>query len=199
MEEVMRLIFGFLAAAAGVYSILLLIRIIISWFGNFAYSKPVDLLSRVTDPYLDWWRRHFSIRIGFLDFSVLLGIAALSLLQNIFYSISQSNKITVANILVVVLFLAWSILSFILGFCLIVLVLRMIAYLTSRDIYSPFWRLIDSISQPVLYRLNRLFFGRRIAGYLKGIVLSILLLGAIWIGGNIVVPKLSRLLAGLPL
>jgi len=195
----MRLIFGFLAAAAGIYSILLLIRILISWFGNFAYSKPVDMLSRVTDPYLDWWRRHFNIRIGFLDFSALVGIAALSLLQNMLYSLSHSVKITVGYFLAVVLFSVWNIVSFILGFCLIVIILRMIAYLTNRDIYSPFWQVIDSISQPVLYRLNRIFFGNRIANYLKGIVLSILSLGAIWIGGKIAVPILARLLAGLPL
>jgi len=194
-----RLIFGVLAAVTGIYSILILVRILISWFGNFAYSKPVALLSRITDPYLDWWRHRFNIRIGFLDFSAVVGIAALSLLQNIFYSLSHSVKITIGFILAVLLFSIWNIVSFILGFCLIVIILRMIAYLTNRDIYSPFWQVIDSISQPILYRLNRIFFGNRIANYLKGIILSILSLGAIWIGGKIAVPFLARLLAGLPL
>jgi len=194
-----RLMFGFLAAAAGIYSILILVRIIVSWFASFDHGRPVGLLSRITDPYLDWWRNRLNIRIGFLDFSVIVGIAALSLLQNIFFSLSQSYKITIGYILVIVLFSAWNIVSFILGFCLIVLILRMIAYLTNRDIYSPFWKVIDSISQPILYRLNRIFFGNRIANYLKGIVLSILLLGAIWIGGKIAVPFFARLLAGLPL
>ena len=195
----MHTVFGILASVLGIYSILILIRIIVSWFVSFDHGRPAGLLSRITDPYLDWWRNRFSIRIGFLDFSVLLGIAALSLFQNIFYSLSQSNKITIGHILVIVLFSAWSVLSFILGFCIIILVLRMIAYLTNRDIYSPFWKVIDSISQPMLYRLNRIFFGNRIANYFKGIVLSIVLLGAIWVGGNIVVPKLARLFAGLPL
>ena len=195
----MHTVFGILASAAGIYSILILVRIIVSWFSGFDQGRPAGLLSRITDPYLDWWRHRFSIRIGFLDFSVLLGIAALSIFQNIFYFLSQSNKITVGYILAIVLFSAWSVISFILGFCIIVIVLRMIAYLTNRDIYSPFWKIIDSISQPILYRLNRIFFGNRIANYLKGIILSIVLLGAIWVGGNIVVPKLARLLAGLSL
>ncbi|MDR1839878.1 MAG: YggT family protein [Treponema sp.] len=195
----MRFIFGILASAAGIYSLLILIRIIISWFGNFAYSKPVDLLSRVTDPYLDWWRRHFSIRIGLLDFSVILGIVFLSLIQNIFFSLYSFERITLGNILAYVLLAVWSAVSFILGFFIVILLLRLIAYLTNRDIYSPFWHVIDSISQPVLYRLNRIIFGRRIGSYLKGIIISSFMLAAIWIGGNIVVPKLSRLLAGLPL
>jgi YggT family protein len=199
MEELMRMIFGFLTAAAGVYSILIFIRIIISWFGGSVYGKPVDILNAVTDPYLDWWKRTLNLRIGFLDFSVLAAIAFISVLQSVFFSLSRYEMITLGRILAIVLMSFWNVVSFILGFCFLVIVLRLIAYLTSRNIYSPFWQAVDSVSQPVLYRLNRIMFGNKIAGYLKGIILSLLLLAVIMIGGKIVMPLFASVLFRLPI
>jgi len=194
----MRFIFGILAGAAGIYSLLLFIRIIISWFGGLPSSKPVALLERVTDPYLDWWRSHLNLRVGFLDFSAVAAIVAVSVAQNIFYSISNSGVFKLGYVIAIILLSIWSVVFFVLGFCLVIIILRLIAYLTNRNTYSPFWRVIDSISQPILYRINRILFGRRIAGYLKGIILSSLLLAALMIGGRIFVPVLAAMISRLP-
>lgn len=195
----MQMIFGLLAAAAGIYSILILVRIIISWFGSFASSKPVELLCSVTDPYLNWWRDKFSIRIGFLDFSAVLAIVSLSLIQNILYSLALYDRITIGYVLSILLMSVWSVFSFIIGFCIIIVILRLIAYLTNRNIYSPFWQVIDSISQPLLYKMNRIFYGKRIGRYLNGIIFTLALLAVAWIGGGYVFPKIARLLSSLPL
>jgi YggT family protein len=194
----MNSIFGFLATLAGIYSILIFVRIIISWFGSFDQNKPVEILYRVTDPYLGWWRRNFPIRIGVLDFSVVAAIVFLAVIQRIFISIASSQGISLGIILAIILQSLWSIISFILGFCLVIIILRMIAYLTNRDIYSPFWQMIDSISQPVLFRLNRIIFGNRITGFLKGIIMSSILLIMIWIGGNLAASMLANFLYKLP-
>jgi len=191
-------VFGFLAAAAGIYSLLIFIRIIISWFGGAVTGKPVDFLTRLTDPYLDWWRRTLNLRLGFLDLSPVAGIAALSLVQSIFGTLSRFERITAGNILAIVLLSMWSVVSFITGFCLIIVILRLIAYITNRNIYGSFWQVIDTISQPLLYRINRIIFGRRIPGYLKGVITSSLLLAAIWIGGKCAVPQVAKLLSKLP-
>jgi YggT family protein len=63
--------------------------------------------------------------------------------------------------------------------------------------YSPFWMVINSISQPLLYRINRIFFGRRIVRFLTGILVSIVALLVIWIAGKIVVQILIGLLKPL--
>jgi len=194
----MSLIFGILAGAAGIYSLLLFIRIIISWFGGLPSNKPMDLLARITDPYLDWWRTHLNLRIGFLDFSAVAAIIAVSVAQRIFSSISNSGAFKIGYVIAVILISIWSVVFFVLGFCLVVIILRLIAYLTNRNTYSPFWRVIDSISQPVLYRINRILFGKRIVGYLKGIIFSSLLLAALMIGGRFAVPALAVLISKLP-
>ena len=194
----MRFIFSFLAAAAGIYSLLIFIRIIFSWLGGFASGRTVELLTRITDPYLDWWRRTLNLRVGFLDFSAIAAIVFLSLVQNIFYALSSPDNIHLGRILAVVLLSAWSVISIITVFFIIIIVLRGIAYLTNRDIYSPFWRMVDSVSQPVLYRLNRIIFGSRIGGFLKGMILSLLMLAAIMVGGGFIVMFLADFLSKLP-
>jgi YggT family protein len=198
MEEIMNSIFGFLAMAVSIYSILILIRIVISWFGQSVSGKPVELLYNVTDPYLNWWRRNLNLRIGFLDFSAVAGIVVLSLLQNILYTISRTGGITIGNVLAILILGICNIISFILGFFIIILVLRMIAYLTNRNIYSPFWNIIDSVSQPILYKLNRIFFGSKIGNYLKGMIFSILTLVLIWICGGIIVQLIASMLYRIP-
>jgi YggT family protein len=199
VEEVMRLIFNILSSAVSIYILLIFIRIIISWFSRDFYSKPVELLCRITDPYIDWWRKILNLRLGFIDLSPIVGIAVLSVLRSILYTITYYNKITFGSVLGIILMSAWSIASFILGFCVIVLVLRLFAYLTNRDIYTPFWKIVESISQPLLYKANRIIFGNKIGSYLKGILITILILTVIWIGGGFIIPRLTNLLLGLPL
>ena len=190
---------GFLTSALGLYSLLIIIRIILTWFPGTQYSKPAQLLARITDPYLDWWRRHFPLRVGILDLSALLGVIALSVAQTICSSIARYGRISLGVILAVCLSALWSAASFVLGFCAIVLVLRLIAYLSNANMFSPFWQVIDSISRPLLYRIGRIIFGRRIVGYMTSMLVSIAVLAALWIVGRIAVVVLTGLLYRLPM
>ena len=194
----MQFVFKLLAGAVSLYSLLILIRILLTWFGGMVYGKPVELLARVTDPYLDWWRRTLNLKMGFMDLSPIAGIAALSLIQTIFSVLARYGAISLGIILAVTLLSLWSVVSFILGFCLVVIILRFIAYMTNRNIYSSFWRIIDSISQPMLYRINRIIFGRRLVNYLTGILTGAAVLGVILVGGRFAVRMLAGLLSKLP-
>ena len=194
----MRMIFGVLAAAAGIYSLLIFLRIIFSWFRGMVSGKPVEILNKITDPYLNWWRQTLNFKLGFLDFSVVAAMVSLYAVQRIFNILAVSNRITLGSILAVILISLWSIVSFIIGFCLIIIILRAAAYLTSRNIYSPFWSAIDSISQPIMYRMNRLFFGNKIGGYLKGIIFSLIFFVIIMIGGKFLTDLLADIFYRLP-
>jgi len=195
----MRAIFSILASAAGIYSIMIFIRIILSWFGNSPGGKPIELLKSATDPYLDWWRRSINLRIGSLDFSAVAAIAGLSLIQNIFNALSRYQRFTLGSFLAIVLQSVWNIASFIIFFCIVVIILRLIAYLTNRDTYSPFWKMVDSISQPLLYQIKRIIFGKRIVNYLNGIVVSLLALAAVLVAGRFIVLLVSGFLYRLPI
>ena len=136
---------------------------------------------------------------GFLDLSPIAAMAVLSVAQSIFSTIGHYGRISLGIILAIALSALWSAASFILGFCLIILVLRFIAYMTNRNVYGGFWRVIDTISQPMLYRINRIIFGKRLVNYLTGIITAAAALAVIWVGGRFAVRLLVGLLLRLPL
>lgn len=193
-----RFVMNLLASLAGFYSLLIVARVMLSWFSGMRYGKPVELLSRVTDPYLDFWRRALGLRAGFLDLSPLAAMAALSLVQTVCAEIARRGSISLGIILAISLSAIWSAASFILGFCIIILILYCFAYLTGRNIYHPFWRIIDAVAGPLLSRTTRLMFGRRDVNEITGIIVSIAALAAMWIGGRFVVWFLAGLLTRLP-
>ena len=195
----MRILFTILASLAGLYSLLIMIRVIISWFGASFYGRPAEILANITDPYLDWWRRTLGLKAGFLDLSPVAAMAALSLAQSVFSALAERGSISLGIILGITILAVWSAASFIFGFCLVIVILRFIAYLTNRNIYSPFWRIIDSISQPLLYRINRIIFGKRLVNYLAGMITAATMLAVILVGGHIAVRLLAEVLFRLPL
>jgi len=195
----MQIIFGILTALLGLYSLLIVIRIILTWFSGGDFGRPMEILAGITDPYLDWWRRRLNLRAGYLDLSPIVAMAALSVAQTICSLIAQTGRFTLGLLLAVCLSALWSAVSFLLGFCLIVLILRLIAYLINADMYGIFWRIIDSISRPLLYRVSRIIFGNRIVRFSTSIIITILVLTALWIGGKIAIQFASFFLFRLPL
>jgi YggT family protein len=196
MEGMIRGLIELPAFFVGLYSLLIIIRIILTWFGNAQYGKPMEILARITDPYLDWWRRKLNLKAGILDLSPLVGIAVLSIVQTICSTVARYGRITLGVILAVCISALWSALSFILGFCFVVLLLRLFAYLLNSNMYSTFWRVVDSISKPLLYRITRIIFGNRIVNFLTGNIAAIVAVLAVWILGRIIIGLLFSILTG---
>jgi YggT family protein len=185
-----------LAFLVGLYTLLIVIRMILTWFGNAQYGRPMELLARITDPYLNWWRQKLNLRAGFLDLSPLVAIAVLSIVQTICSTIAKYGRISLGIILAVCVSALWSAFSFILGFCFIVLLLRLIAYFLNCDMYSTFWSVIDSISKPLLYRINRIVFGNRIVKFLTSNITAIVVIVILWILGRAIINLLFSILTG---
>ena len=193
----MHTLFSSLGALVGIYSVLIFIRIILSWFSNSIRGKPVDILFSITDPYLNWWRNKLNLRIGVIDLSVIVAITALSLVQSILYSLARSERISIGNIIAIIISYAWNITAFILGFLIVVLVLRIIAHITGRNMSLYFWQMVESVSRPVLYKINRMVFGNRLTGFISGLVISIFVLAVLWFFGGVVIRSIVIMFAQL--
>ncbi|MCL2191733.1 MAG: YggT family protein, partial [Treponema sp.] len=155
----------------------------------------VQFLSRITDPYLNWWRSRFNLRAGFLDLTPLTAMAALNVLQRIFATIAAQGTISLGIIVAIIISGVWSMTSFILGFCIIVLVLRLVGFVMNKEMIGRFWQIVDSIAQPLLYRIGRLVFRDRIVNFITNIVVCIAVLVAFWMIGGAVLRMLVRVLA----
>ncbi|GHV69394.1 membrane protein [Spirochaetia bacterium] len=186
---------GLISGLISVYSFLIMVRIILTWFSRSNYGRPQEFLVRITDPYLAWFRRFPALRTPTLDFSPIVALAALSLAGRIFYIIGITGRISLGTILAVILSGAWSAVSFLLGFFILALLLRLAASFFN---FGTFFRnIIDTISRPVLYRVTRIFFRRRLVNYRTAIIMALVFLAAIYFLGsalvNLAVPLLVRL------
>ena len=66
------------------YSILIVLRIFMSWLPNINWDQqPIKWLRIITDAYLDIFRR-FVPPIGGIDFSPIVALLVLSILQEVF-------------------------------------------------------------------------------------------------------------------
>jgi YggT family protein len=187
-----------LGGIVSLYTFLIFIRVVLTWFPGANYGRAAGFLSSVTDPYLNWFRRFRFLRVANLDLSPVAGIAALSLANTVFFTLARFGRITVGIILSMIMYVIGSTLAFILNVLIVILALRLAAYLTNRDVYHGFWRVIDQISAPVLYRINRIVFGRRLVRYMTGILVSLGVLLFFRIGLAFLATLGQKLLARLP-
>ncbi|MBD1849581.1 YggT family protein [Leptolyngbya sp. FACHB-711] len=68
----------------GIYTALLFIRILLSWFPNIDwYNQPWAILSQLTDPYLNLFRSIIP-PLGGMDFSPILALLLLQVLSSLF-------------------------------------------------------------------------------------------------------------------
>ena len=189
---------GFLSSLVTIYMMIVFVRIMLSWFSWMGRSPLQNFLARITDPYLNWFRR-FRLRIGVIDLSPILALAVLSFLNHLFITLAYHQTISLGIILAMLLQMAWGVVSFVLVFLMIIFALRLIAYLARFNTYNPFWRIVDAIYQPVSYKVNRTLFKNRIVAFTSSCLISVACLGVIFLGLRFLVVLISGALARLPI
>jgi YggT family protein len=200
MGDIIRNLLSIISGLLMLYSLLILIRMLLSWVSSVHFGKFYIYLCRITDPYLFWFSRFKIFRSGNIDLSPIAALAVLTIVNNIVGRISETGTITIGFILALVLSAVWASISYIIIFFIIIVALRLIAYLLSANIYSSFWRIIDFVSRPVIYYLNRLLFRNRIVNYLFGLLSATVMLLLLYAIVYVLVNKIAiPLLVLLPI
>jgi YggT family protein len=79
-----------LAQTLSIYLLVLLVRVLLSWFPNLDWSNPLlSGVSAITDPYLNAFRGLIP-PVGGLDLSALVAFLALQLTQSLLTGASAS-------------------------------------------------------------------------------------------------------------
>lgn len=172
---ILRIISAFLS----LYSLLCLLRIIITWIPNYSYSKPADVLAQICDPYMNLFRGIKWLRFGSFDFSPALALCILGAGSQFFSSLANGGYINLQMILAMILGIFFSILSSLIFFLIILFAIRLILIMINRDSYNTSGFManqIDSSISPIVYRIARTFaMGRRIT-YKAALIISIIAL-----------------------
>jgi YggT family protein len=180
------------------YLFLLSLRIVLGWFAPRGFGRPWELLRRITDPFLDLFGRIGFLRGGLFDFSpvaaVLVLVVALDLVNGLLYY----GRITLGFFLASVVSAAWSGARFLLLLFLVIGLLRTIPMLFRATAGAGFWRVADLIMQPVVAFVMRIFHLAQRSGYTQHLLLTIGLLFAAWLLGELVVRQIVSLFQIIP-
>ena len=88
--EILGSIFAVLSDTLRIYSFLLLIRVLLTWFPSIDWSNGIlSALCSITDPYLNIFRGVIP-PIGGFDISSILAFLLLNVIQGQFYNFSIS-------------------------------------------------------------------------------------------------------------
>ncbi|MEY4771082.1 YggT family protein [Vulcanococcus sp.] len=83
MAPVLGDLIGVLAQTLSIYTLVLLVRVLLTWFPNLDWGNPVlSTVSAVTDPYLNVFRGLIP-PLGGLDLSAIVAFLALQLIQTL--------------------------------------------------------------------------------------------------------------------
>lgn len=181
-----------------VYIFLCTARVLISWVPNLDAGKGGAVLARLTDPYLNFFRRFKIFSSGTFDFSPIAALAILAVANDLLTTIAYAGRLSVGLVLGLLVGAAWSAVAFIISFFAVCAVARMVAYIARWNSLHPIWRVIDSILNPVLFRINRLVYRGRIVNYLQGLITGFAVLLLLRMGGGALLALVIRSLDRLP-
>jgi uncharacterized protein YggT (Ycf19 family) len=195
---VLNVVFRILAAIISVYGLLVLMRVLVKWIVPMVYGRPWDLLCRVVDPYLSVFHRIKSLKRRAFDLTVFLAIAVLWVLSSVLWSLSEGMPITIGLILAIIVSTLWGCTWVLFAFFIFFGILRLIPILFHGVGGYMIWKAVDTVIYPVVSRVTRLFrLGPR-SGYTQHLLLTIGLLFAAWLLGELVFRQLVGLLQSLP-
>jgi YggT family protein len=182
------------------YLIILSLRIVLGWFAPRSLGRAWELLTGATDPYLDIFRRIRFLRGSLFDFSPIAAILALVVVIDLVGQLLYYGRITLGFFLASLFSAAWSGVRFILLLFLIVGLLRTIPLFARGSAGSNVWKVVDTIIQPVVAWVAKLFKLGRGSGYTQHLLLTVGLLFAGWLLGEfLLIPRIIILFQKLPL
>lgn len=166
-------LFSIISMLLSVYSLLIFARIILSWFSHRPEHEIIRILLRITDPYLDFFRRYTPLRIGMLDFSVLVAIIVLNMLLFFSQEIARRGML---HPLVIVKYAVTSVLgviSFLFFILIIVFIVRIVMMFLGKSRTSRAAMYMDQFLTPIVTVIVKPFASRPIT-YRTGLIIGLI-------------------------
>jgi YggT family protein len=193
------LAFGIASALVWAFILLCVLRIFSAWFSMRCGGDRTDrILSAATDWYFGLFHRLRFLRQKGFDFTPTFAAIVLIVPAAALGMLGASGAADWGAVLGIVLSSLWAAFAFLLAILILLIVVRLIAVLSGAGERAPFMAVVRAITEPVLYRVSRILFGKGIAGLRASLAASALALAAVWAAGTILCPLAVKALAGLP-
>jgi YggT family protein len=163
--DVLMSIASIVASLLSFYSLLIWLRIILTWIrvpGQTQENPLAYYIGKVVDPYLSWFRGISSLRRSHLDLTPLVALAVLSVVQSMLRFYGAYGTITIGMVVALIIQTLWSyLLSPVFWFLFILLGFRLFfCYRRSARTIS-YITMLDSLIGGILNWVQRLFYPKR--------------------------------------
>lgn len=210
---------SFLAWTLGIYSTVILIRIIVSWIllfsrqsswrAGYGYDqenqdgpgtlfKVDSILGKICDPYLHLFSGVKSLRRSNIDLTPLLALVLLNFIRSVLSMFASVGEISLWTILAILINGIWySFFTFILVFLIILLIIRLALGQSNAPGASNWINTIDPILNAPVGRVYKLFFKGKQVEDQKIVIASIIFYVVVLLVAKWAVKLLVNFLLGL--
>lgn len=192
---------SFVAALISLYSLLIWVRIILTWIrlpGQSGENPLTHFLSRIVDPYLNWFKGMSTLKRSHLDLTPLIALAVLSVVQSILRLFGSYGKITVGMVFALILSTLWSfLLSPILWFVMALLGVRLYFCYKRGPNTIGYIKMLDSLIGGVLNWVQRLFYKNKAINDRQLVLTSLIFFVVVYLGSSALIRLLVATFAKL--
>ncbi|MBI9094478.1 MAG: YggT family protein [Sphaerochaeta sp.] len=192
---------SFLAALISLYSLLIWVRIILTWIrlpGQSSENPLTHYLSKIVDPYLNWFKGISAFRRSHIDLTPLIALAVLSVVQSILRLFGSYGKITVGMVFALILSTLWSfLLSPILWFVMALLGVRLYFCYKRGPNTIAYIKMIDSLVGGVLNWVQRLFYKGKTINDRQLVLTSLIFFAIVYVSSSALIRVLVSVFAKL--
>ncbi len=192
---------AFLAALISLYSLLIWVRIVLTWIripGQSGGNPLSHFLGKIVDPYLNWFKGISTLRRSNIDLTPLIALAVLSVVQSILRLFGSYGKITVGMVFALILNTLWSfLLSPILWFVMALLGVRLYFCYKRGPNTIAYIKMVDSLVDGVLNWVQRLFYKDKTINDRQLVLTSLIFFVVVYLGSSALIRVLVSVFANL--
>ncbi|MBR5645042.1 MAG: YggT family protein [Treponema sp.] len=169
------------------YVILCCINVFMSWIPGAKFTSFGKFVSKVTNPYLNFFSKSGKLRIGNIDFSPALAIGILTLLASILGQIGSNGYIRAGVIISSIVGMLLSLIISLLGILFLIVFIRWIVLLVNKKTtpYNSIWNSADGFLNTLTSKITGPFTKKSMSYDKKLLAAWIILLILIAIGSII--------------
>ncbi len=197
MQEFFRVI----NIALVIYLVLIVLRIMASWLRGVAPGSAgaggaadaiAHYLRQATDPYLQMFYRFTFLRAGGMDFTPLAGIFVLVVAAEMTRQLANQQQVTIGYFLGVSVFAAWRMASIVVLVFLVACVARFVTLRFLGRTDTPMARMVSALADAPVRAVARHIPLRESGSEANYLLVTIVILFALWIAGRVVTEFLVR-------
>lgn len=194
------------ATLLSLYSMLIWIRIILTWIRvpgsqwNNGGNPFLNFLSKIVDPYLNLFSGITPLRRSHLDFTPLVAMAVLSIIQSLLRIFGAYGRITLGLVLGLVIRTLWSyIFSLFFWFFIIMLIIRLVFCYRKSPNAIQYIQMLDSMLGGLFNWVQKVFFRNKPVNDRNLVIASLIFTVCLYILAVILVNLAVGALGKLPL